>query len=75
MDHASILWDYAIHFNWSIFFSKFYSASVTEASFFTYHTKIHDTVKGKLAAAKLTSLFSKLQKGFAQGLDQVQTGW
>ena len=57
------------------FFSKLYSASVTEASFFTYHTKIHDTVKGKLAAAKLTSLFSKLQKGFAQGLDQVQTGW
>lgn len=50
-----------------------FSASVTEASFFKYHTKIHDTVKGKLAATKLPGLFPKLQHEFAKGLDELST--
>lgn len=49
------------------------AASITEASFFTYHTKIHDTVKGKLAANKLTSIFPKLQQSFAEGLDSIKS--
>ncbi|KAL8619018.1 hypothetical protein ACOMHN_020716 [Nucella lapillus] len=49
-------------------------ACVTPESFFTYHTQIHDMVKGKLAAAKLTSLFASLRQGFAEGLDNVTTG-
>ncbi|KAK7107491.1 24-hydroxycholesterol 7-alpha-hydroxylase-like [Littorina saxatilis] len=49
-------------------------ASVTEESFFTYHTKIHDTVKGKLAAGQLTSLYPKLRQGFAEGLDHIKKG-
>ncbi|XP_025078738.1 24-hydroxycholesterol 7-alpha-hydroxylase-like isoform X1 [Pomacea canaliculata] len=48
-------------------------ASITEASFFTYHTKIHDTVKGKLAANKLSSIFPKLQQSFAEGLDSIKS--
>nr|KAG5706811.1 hypothetical protein BaRGS_004146 [Batillaria attramentaria] len=46
---------------------------VTEKSFFTYHTKIHDTVKGKLAATKLPALFPKLQHSFGKGLDEIVT--
>ncbi|XP_076445401.1 24-hydroxycholesterol 7-alpha-hydroxylase-like [Babylonia areolata] len=49
-------------------------ACVTPESFFTYHTKIHDMVKGKLAATKLSSLFASLNQGFSQGLDQLATG-
>lgn len=49
------------------------AASITEASFFTYHTKIHDTVKGKLAANKLSSIFPKLQQSFAEGLDSIKS--
>lgn len=48
-------------------------ASVSHESFFLYHTKIHDTVKGKLAATRLPALFSALQQEFAKGLDEIST--
>ena len=56
------------------FYLFFLAASVTDQSFFKYHTKIHDTVKGKLATGKLTAIFPSLRQGFADGLDDIKTG-
>ncbi|KAJ8314696.1 hypothetical protein KUTeg_006846, partial [Tegillarca granosa] len=41
-------------------------ASVTEESFFKFHTKIHDMLKGKLAPSMLYLLSDKLCKQFQQ---------
>ena len=49
-------------------------ASVTEESFFKYHTSLHDAVKGKLAASQLASISQSLLHNFKQHLNDITTG-
>ena len=49
-------------------------ASVTEESFFKYHTSLHDAVKGKLAASQLASISQSLLRNFKQHLNDITTG-
>ncbi|XP_041351276.1 24-hydroxycholesterol 7-alpha-hydroxylase-like [Gigantopelta aegis] len=49
-------------------------ASITEESFFKYHTSLHDAVKGRLAASQLASISPSLLHNFKQHLDHVTTG-
>ncbi|XP_013405648.2 24-hydroxycholesterol 7-alpha-hydroxylase-like [Lingula anatina] len=48
------------------------TASVKEESFFQYHTKIHDTVKGRLAPSKLGLISQQLSKGFLEQLNKSE---
>ncbi|XP_078617889.1 24-hydroxycholesterol 7-alpha-hydroxylase-like [Branchiostoma floridae x Branchiostoma japonicum] len=49
-----------------------HTASVSTESFFQHHTKIHDTIKGRLAPANLHSFCSNLWGEFKQQLEQLE---
>ena len=49
------------------------AASVSEQSFFLYHTKIHDMVKGRLASSRLDNFVGKLQNEFEQQMAKLGT--
>ena len=44
------------------------SAGLSSQSFFSYHTAIHDTVKGRLASSYLTKMCPVLSRGFYDSL-------
>ncbi|XP_071113584.1 24-hydroxycholesterol 7-alpha-hydroxylase-like isoform X1 [Haliotis cracherodii] len=49
-------------------------ASLPKSSFFKYHTKIHDEVKGKLAASQLALFSDHLCQSFRENLEKLAGG-
>ncbi|XP_067674947.1 24-hydroxycholesterol 7-alpha-hydroxylase-like [Haliotis asinina] len=49
-------------------------ASMPKNSFFKYHTKIHDAVKGKLAASQLALFSDDLCQNFRENLEKLAGG-